>query len=358
MDILNTVAGASGVYPGCTDLAYQQAVDDGADIIDCSVQMSKDGVAFCLNSADLMGDTTAMTAFISRSATVPEIQQKSGIFSFDLTWSEIQGLKPEMISPVAQADLKRNPAYKNQGKFFTLSDFLDFAKGKAVPGILINIQNAAYLASNKGLDITDAVISALSKAGYDKETTQQVLIQSDDTSVLSAFQKFSNYKRVLMVPEVIGDAAKPAVEEIKHFANAVSLSRGSIVITENSFITGFTDVVNKMHAANISVYVSTLINEYVAIAFDDFSDPMVAISTYTNAFTVDGIMTEFPATATKFMSKDSPPALSSFTNASSWSPCFHPADDAPYSILPAQAGSVVFLVPPELLPPSEPLLQH
>lgn len=68
-------------------------MDDGADIIDCSVQMSKDGVAFCLNSADLMGDTTAMTAFISRSTTVPEIQQKSGIFSFDLTWSEIQGLK-------------------------------------------------------------------------------------------------------------------------------------------------------------------------------------------------------------------------------------------------------------------------
>ncbi|XXG58911.1 hypothetical protein AAC387_Pa04g1096 [Persea americana] len=336
--LIITHNGASGVYPGCTDLAYQQAVDDGADIIDCSVQMSKDGVAFCLNSADLMGDTTVMTAFISRSTTVPEIQQKSGIFSFDLTWSEIQGLKPEMTSPVAQADLKRNPAYKNQGKFFTLSNFLDFAKRKSVAGILINIQNAAYLASNKGLDITDAVISALSKTGYEKETTQQVLIQSDDTSVLSAFQKFSNYKRVLMVPEVIGDAPKPAVEEIKHFANAVTLSRGSIVITENGFITGFTDVVEKMHAANISVYVSTLINEYLAIAFDYFSDPMVEISTYTNALTVDGIMTEFPATATKFMR----------------SPCFHPADDAPYSILPAQAGSLVSLVPPELLPPSEP----
>lgn len=109
MDILNTVAyvnwntvekpliithnGASGVYPGCTDLAYQQAVDDGADIIDCSVQMSKDGVAFCMNSADLIGDTTVMNAFVSRATTVPEIQKKNGIFSFDLTWSEIHGLK-------------------------------------------------------------------------------------------------------------------------------------------------------------------------------------------------------------------------------------------------------------------------
>lgn len=85
--------GASGVYPGSTDLAYQQAIDDGADIIDCSVQMTKDGISFCLNTADLMADTTAMTKFMSRSSNIPEIQPKSGIFSFDLTWNEIQSLQ-------------------------------------------------------------------------------------------------------------------------------------------------------------------------------------------------------------------------------------------------------------------------
>jgi glycerophosphoryl diester phosphodiesterase len=72
-------------------------MDDGADIIDCSVQMSKDGVAFCLDSADLMADTTALTSFMSRSSTVPEIQAESGIFSFDLTWSEIQTLKRKLL---------------------------------------------------------------------------------------------------------------------------------------------------------------------------------------------------------------------------------------------------------------------
>ena len=85
--------GASGVYPGCTDLAYQQAINDGADIIDCSVQMTKDGVAFCSDTADLMVSTTAMSQFMSKSSKAPEIQSESGIFSFDLTWSEIQTLK-------------------------------------------------------------------------------------------------------------------------------------------------------------------------------------------------------------------------------------------------------------------------
>lgn len=89
--------GASGDYPGCTDLAYQKAVDDGADVIDCSVQMSKDGIAFCHDSADLTQSTTAMTTFMSRATSVPEIQPTNGIFSFDLTWAEIQSLKRKKL---------------------------------------------------------------------------------------------------------------------------------------------------------------------------------------------------------------------------------------------------------------------
>lgn len=85
--------GASGVYPGSTDLAYQQAVTDGTDIIDCSVQMTKDGVAFCCDTADLTKSTNAATKFMSRASSVPEIQQGNGVFSFDLTWSEVQTLQ-------------------------------------------------------------------------------------------------------------------------------------------------------------------------------------------------------------------------------------------------------------------------
>lgn len=85
--------GASGVYPGSTDLAYEQALEDGTDIIDCEVQISKDGTVFCLGAADLVGRTTAVKTFMSRSSSVKEIQAKNGIFAFDLTWKEIQSLK-------------------------------------------------------------------------------------------------------------------------------------------------------------------------------------------------------------------------------------------------------------------------
>jgi glycerophosphoryl diester phosphodiesterase len=91
--LIITHNGACGLFPGCTDLAYQQAVEDGADIIDCSVQMSRDAVPFCLDSPDLTKGTTAATVFLTKAATVNEIQNGSGIFSFDLLSNEIQTLK-------------------------------------------------------------------------------------------------------------------------------------------------------------------------------------------------------------------------------------------------------------------------
>lgn len=83
--------GASGDYPDCTDLAYQNAVSDGADIIDCPVQVTQDSILICMSSINLMDDTNvANTQFRSRVSVVPQIQSTPGIFTFNLTWDEIQ----------------------------------------------------------------------------------------------------------------------------------------------------------------------------------------------------------------------------------------------------------------------------
>lgn len=85
--------GASGDYPGCTNLAYEKAIKDGADVIDCSVQMSSDGKPFCSSSINLGNTTTvSQTPFRNRSAIVPEISSVDGIYTFSLTWPEIQNL--------------------------------------------------------------------------------------------------------------------------------------------------------------------------------------------------------------------------------------------------------------------------
>ncbi|KAK9698015.1 hypothetical protein RND81_08G076800 [Saponaria officinalis] len=338
--LIITHDGASGDYPGCTDLAYEKAVTDGADIIDCSVQMSKDGVAFCMGSVDLSGDSNAVAVFMSKSSNVPEIQQKNGVFSFDLTWAEIQTLKPQLNSPLSQlAALPRNPAFKDKGKFLTLVEFLDFAKAKAVTGIKVNIQNAAYLASKKGLDIVGAVTTALSNATFDKQLTQPVMIQSDDTSVLAKFKDFPSYQRVYTIDQFISDAPKSSVDEIKKYADAVDVRRASIFQSTGSFLTNFTKVVEEMHAVNVSVHVSTLYNEYTTQPFDVMADPIVELATLIEGLKVDAVVTEYPATANAYLR--SPCADQSITTLE-------------YPIAPVEPGGLLEIATREDLPPSAP----
>jgi glycerophosphoryl diester phosphodiesterase len=82
--------GASGNYPGCTDLAYKKAVDDGADVIDCPVQVTKDGVLVCMSSVNLMDDTTvSRSQFSSQTTVIKDVQSVQGVFTFNLTWDDI-----------------------------------------------------------------------------------------------------------------------------------------------------------------------------------------------------------------------------------------------------------------------------
>ncbi|RLM78398.1 glycerophosphodiester phosphodiesterase GDPDL7-like [Panicum miliaceum] len=333
--LIITHNGASGVYAGCTDLAYKQAIKDGADIIDCAVQMSKDGVVFCMHSADLSSQTTAATAFVSKSSTVHEIQNKSGIFSFDLSWSEIQTLKPDLYSPFAQAGLKRNPKAKNAGKFLTLAQFLDMAKASNVSGILLEIEHAPYLAK-RGLGVVDAVSSALTKAGYDKEIKQQVFIQSDDSAVLSGFTKFKSFKRVLSIEIEISGASKPSLDDIKKVADGVRIHRSSVAQITGYFMTSFTDTVGSLQAANLSVFIGVLKNEFMNLGFDYFADPTVEIVTYSSAVLADGLVTDYPATAAAYFR----------------SPCSDMSLNLSYSILPAQPGALVRIAAPGALAPA------
>ncbi|XP_061990534.1 glycerophosphodiester phosphodiesterase GDPDL7-like isoform X1 [Rosa rugosa] len=331
--------GASGNYPGCTDLAYQRAVDDGADIIDCSVQMSSDGVAFCLDSIDLNSGTNALTQFMTKSETIPELQPEAGVFSFQLTWEEIQSLKPQLQSPHGpQGDLYRNPANKDAGKLVTLNEFLEFAKKKATTGILIDIENAPYLASKAGLDIVGTVISALKNASLDKQSTQQVMIKSNDTSVLSKFADEKTYKRVFSIKEQVGSAPKQSIDEIKKFADAVTVSKTSVIQSNSFFISGETGIIKELKAANLSVYIHYLKNEFVSLMFDYLSDPMTEIATYAQGFHVDGIVTDFPGTASKYMK-------CACTD-------LNPQANIPYPILPIEPGSLLSLLPPDKVAPA------
>ncbi|CAG7876912.1 unnamed protein product [Brassica rapa] len=294
--------GASGDFSGGTDLAYEKAIRDGVDFIDCNVQMSKDKIPFCMSSIDLMNSTNVIyTSFKNLSSTVSEIQQGSSIFTFSLTMSEIQTLKPIISNPHRVYGLFRNPRNKNLGKFLTLSEFLLLPnRYSSLSGSLIKIEYAAYLATHQGISIVDAVLYELKRA------TSQVLIQSTDKAVLIEFKekgKMTNEELVYAVDEDIHDVADSAIKDIKSFAGSIVISKKSVVPYSEGIarLEKETDVVPRLRSSGLRVYVETFSNEFITQPYDFFSDPTVEIDYFVRGDPeVDGIITDFPATTSRY----------------------------------------------------------
>lgn len=330
--------GASGDFPSCTDLAYSKAIEDGVDVLDCPVQISKDGTPFCSSSINLIDSTTvAQSSFSSLTTVIPEIKAGSGIYTFSLTWENIKSLTPIISNPWSRYTLFRSPRAKNVGKYLTLSDFLTLAqKSSSLSGVLIGIENAAYLAEKQRLSVTEAVIDALSKAGFDNQTALNVKIQSTNSSVLMKFKEKTNYKLVYKIEENFGDALSSTIEDIKKFADSVVINKASVFPETQSFVTSVTNVVPELQAAKLQVYVELFSNEFVSQAWDFFSDPTVEINSFVLGPNIDGVITDFPKTAARYKRNR---CLSEKV--------------LPNYMSPIQAASLIQVVSADYLPPAE-----
>ncbi|ESQ54604.1 hypothetical protein EUTSA_v10024494mg [Eutrema salsugineum] len=331
--------GASGDYPACTNLAYQKAIKDGADVIDCSVQMSSDGKPFCSSSIDL-GNTTMVTQtpFRNRSETVPEISSVGGIYTFSLTWPEIQTLTPAISNPYRGGyRLSRNPKERNSGKLLSLSEFLNLAKDStSLSGVLISVENAAYLREKQGLDVVKAVLDTLTETGYNNITTTKVMIQSTNSSVLVDFKKQSKYETVYKVEETIRDILDSAIEDIKEFASAVVIGKSSVFEVTDGLVIGQTKVVERLQKSQLPVYVELFQNEFVSQPYDFFSDATVEINSYVTGVGINGTITEFPFTAARYKRN----------------PCLG-SKEIPFYMAPVPPGGLLEVVSPGSLPPAE-----
>ncbi|XP_074310859.1 glycerophosphodiester phosphodiesterase GDPDL3-like [Silene latifolia] len=329
--------GASGDYPGCTDISYTAAISDGADVIDCPVQMSKDNVPFCLSSINLIDSTlVTQTQFRSMLSVVTEIQPTAGIFSFKLDWADIQGLTPVIANPYVQSSLYRNPKFKNAGKLISLSEFLALAKNaSSLAAILLKIEHAEYLAVNQSMSVVDAVTTALEKAGYNSPKAKKVMIKTPESAVLKAL-KGKKYERIYEVDNFIRDASNATIADLKTFSDSVVVNQESVYQTNQGFLVDLSNVVQHLHSFKLPVYVQVLKNELVDISYDFFSEPIAEMNSYVMGAKVDGIITEFPQTGAAYKKNL----------------CLT-MKNTPTFMRPVQPGQLISLGVPELMPPAE-----
>ncbi|XP_010415240.1 PREDICTED: glycerophosphodiester phosphodiesterase GDPDL1-like [Camelina sativa] len=352
--------GASGDFPGCTNLAYEKAIKDGADVIDCSVQMSSDGTPFCLSSINLKDSTmVTLSPFMNRATIIPEFSSVDGIYTFSLTWPEIKNLTPATSSPYKNDNMFRHPKERNSGNLISLFEVLNLAKNStSLSGVLINVENTAYLRVEQGLDVVKAVLDTLIEAGYNNgTTTSKAIIQSTDSSVLLDFKKQSKYKTVYKIQECIRDISDYGIEKIKEFANAVVINKASVFPDSDSFLTGQTNVVERLQKSKLPVYVGLFQNEFVSQPYDFFADATVEINTYISLVGINGIITEFPFTAARYKTnrclgrKETPPYMEPVK------PRALLAFMSPQSLPPAEAPNLIITDADVIEPPLPPITE-
>lgn len=283
--------GASALRPEHTLAAYQKAIDDGADIIEPDLVITKDGVLVArhenaiaiLNADGSVREATTNVMdrpeFASRKTTkVIDGQSITGWFTEDFTLAELKTLRArERIPAIRPA----NTAFNDQFEVPTLQEVIDLAKAQsAAKGRTIGIEpetkHPTYFQSI-GLPLEKPLLATLEKNGWNHKDAP-VIVQSFEVSNLKDLSKLTTVRLAQLVSnsgqpydfvaqgskKTYADLITPdGLKEIASYAHAVAPYKELIipfVRDANRVATGLgqpTDLVKNAKAAGLKVHTWT-----------------------------------------------------------------------------------------------------
>lgn len=157
--------GASGERPEHTRMAYDLAIDQGADVIEPDLVMSRDGVLVVRHENEI-GETTDVgdrPEFADRRATrVVDGRAVSGWFTEDFTLTELKTLRARERLPQLRS---ANTDYDGQEPILTFEEVIAIARagsertGRTI-GIAPELKHPTYFAG-RGLPMETALLTVL-----------------------------------------------------------------------------------------------------------------------------------------------------------------------------------------------------
>ncbi|MFT4912236.1 MAG: glycerophosphoryl diester phosphodiesterase [Brevundimonas sp.] len=161
--------GASGERPEHTRAAYDLAIDQGADVIEPDLVMSRDGVLIVRHENEI-GETTDVAAhpeFADRQTRrTVDGQVVTGWFTEDFTLAELQTLRARERLPAVRP---ANTAYDGTGSILTFQQVIDIARAGTertgrVIGVAPELKHPSHFAA-AGLPMEDAFVAVLEVNG-------------------------------------------------------------------------------------------------------------------------------------------------------------------------------------------------
>jgi glycerophosphoryl diester phosphodiesterase len=163
-------------------------------------------------------------------------------------------------------------------------------------------QHVAFIQENLGIDMINAVRTAVTGAGYGNQTSLQINVLSTDSVVLIKLRQDTKYKLIYKIGTNFHDASPASVADIRRFADAVAINKESVYPEDRHFITNETNILSSFQSAGLKVYGYGFKNEFVSQPWDFFADATVELNTYFTGAKIDGFITDFPATARRYKS--------------------------------------------------------
>ena len=326
--------GASALRPEHTLAAYQKAIDDGADIIEPDLVITRDGVLVARheNAIAIVGADGAIKEATTDVADRPEFaarkttktidgQAITGWFTEDFTLAELKTLRARERIP---AQRPANVAYNGQFEVPTLQEVIDLAKAASaktgrVIGIYPETKHPTYFQSI-GLPLEAPLLSVLEKNGWNHRDAP-VFVQSFEVANLQAIRKLSTVRLVQLVApsgrpyDFVAQGAAEArsyadlitpegLKQVASYAHAIGPFKTLVVPVKDGAPGEPTGLVQRAHAAGLAVHIWTLRPENAflpaslkkAPATDATlrGDSVAEILAYLRAG-VDGFFTDDPA---------------------------------------------------------------
>ncbi len=304
--------GASGERPEHTLLAYQRAIDQGADFIEPDLVPTKDGVLVARHE-NAITDTTDVAAhpeFAARKTTKTiDGQTITGWFTEDFTLAELKTLRAKERLPKIRPG---NTSYDGQATIPTLDEVIALAKREAARlhrtiGIYPETKHPSYFASI-GLPLEARLVAALKAAGWDRADAP-VFIQSFEVNNLKQLKTMTKVPLIQLMAGSQGPAdhavasykemATPAgLQAIAAYATGIGPELGQILDPDGTASTLVADA----HAAGLKLHPWTFRAEnlFLMPSYRVGTDPAGhgRLADEIAAFLVagiDGFFTDFPS---------------------------------------------------------------
>ncbi len=299
--------GASGYRPEHTLASYALAIEQGADVIEPDLVMTRDGVLVARHENEIGQTTDVATRFPERRRTKTiDGTPTTGWFVEDFTLAEIKTLRARERLPFRSHQLDGRFEVPTFEEILSLVRERETALGRRI-GIYPETKHPSHHEA-VGLPITDTLLAVLERWGY-RERHDPVFIQSFETGNLRHARGLTGLRLVQLIesrgrpadlslsgdPRTYADLMTVAgLREVATWADGIGPDKGLVQpLGPEGELLPPTGLVTDAHRAGLFVHVWTLRADPEFLPAGYGGDPLAEYRRLAD-LGVDGYFTDFP----------------------------------------------------------------